>query len=199
MEELKLPDQGGAVVIGVTPNSAAAKAGLKRYDVITAVNGKKLTDAAQFPVAIAQQRPKSKVTLTIIRDAKQKTIEAVLEENPMRLTSTSRDDESIKPATGDVDLLKGVTIANLDSRTRKQRKIPAEVKGVLVTEIDSEAPASDQLQAGDVIVEVNREPVETADEVRKLAGATKGQRVMLLVWTDSDGNGFTRLVVLGGR
>lgn len=199
MEMLKLPDQGGAVVTGVTPNSAAAKAGLKRYDVITAVNGKKLTDAAQFPVAIAQQRPKSKITLTIIRDAKQKTIEAVLDENPMRLASISRDDESIKPATGDVDLLKGVTLGNLDSRIRKQRKIPAEVKGVLVTEIDSEAPASDQLQAGDVIVEVNREPVETADEVRKLAGATKGQRVMLLVWTDSDGNGFTRLVVLGGR
>jgi S1-C subfamily serine protease len=196
--ELKLPDTSGAIVTGVLKDSAAAKAGLKPYDVITAVNGKKVSDHSHLRFAIAQLRPKSKVTLTIIRDSKEKSIEAVLDESSTRLAA-SGGVESNEPAADNADVLKGVTLGELDSRIRKQRKIPADVQGVLVTRVDAEAPASDQLQAGDVIVEVNREPVATADEVRKLAGAGKGRRVMLRVWTDSDGSGFTRLIFLNGR
>lgn len=197
--ELKLPDTSGAIVTGILKNSAAAKAGIKPYDVITAVNGKKVSDHSHLRFAIAQLRPKSKVALTIIRDGKEKTVDVVLDQSTARFASSSADEDADEAAANNPDVLKGVTLGDLDARTRKQRQIPVEVQGVLVTKVDSDASASDQLQAGDVIVEVNRETVETPDEVRKLAGAARGRRVMLRVWTDSDGSGFTRLVFLGGR
>lgn len=199
VEELKLPDSNGAVVTGVLKNSAAAKAGLKPYDVITAVNGKKIADHSQLRVAIAQLRPKSKVTLTIIRDAREKTIEAVLDESKSRMASGSKEDESVESAASTEDLLKGVGLAELDSRTRKQQKIPQDVQGVLVTDVDSSAPASDRLRSGDVIVEVNRKQVSDPDEVRKMTRSAEGHRVMLRVWTDAGGSGFTRLIFLGDR
>lgn len=199
VEELKLPDSNGAVVTGVLKNSAAAKAGLKPYDVITAVNGKKIADHSQLRVAIAQLRPKTKVTLTIIRDAREKMIEAVLDENKSRMASGSSEDESVESAASSEDLLKGVGLAELDSRTRKQQKIPQEVQGVLVTDVDSSAPASDRLRSGDVIVEVNRKQVSDPDEVRKMTRSAEGHRVMLRVWTDAGGSGFTRLIFLGER
>ncbi len=197
--DLKLPDTSGAIVTGILRNSAAAKAGLKPYDVITAVNGKKVSDHLHLRFAIAQLRPKSKVTLTVIRDSKERMVEVVLDESSTSVASASGGQESNESSVANPDVLKGVTLGELDSRVRRQRKIPDDIKGVLVMEVESKAPASDQLQAGDVIVEVNREAVETVDDVRKLAGEGKGKRVMLRVWTDSDGVGFTRLVFLGGK
>jgi serine protease Do len=187
--EFKVSDDMGALVGDVTPNSPAAEAGIKEGDVIVEFNGKKVTDARQLRLAASQTPPGSKATLKVIRDGKEKTFNVKLGELPVKtLSKGGRSGSSSK-----IDLLEGVEVTDLDARTRQQFSIPENVRGALVTEVDPSSPAATAgLQAGDVIVEINRKPVTKADEAIELSQGPSGDRVLLRVW----GKGGARYVVV---
>ncbi len=192
----KLPDESGALVGEVRPDTPAADAGLENGDVIVELNGKKVSDFQHLRLMVAQTPPKTKVTLKVIRDGKAKSLTATLATLPDDLAGGPGDDQ-LERGESKVDALDGVEVADLDSRTRRQFDIPSEVRGALVTNVESDSTAAEAgLRAGDVILEINRQPVRDADDAVQLSEEAKGRRVLLRVWSNRGGLGGSRFLVV---
>jgi serine protease Do len=168
----------GALVSQVEPDSPGAKAGLKVGDVITQVNGKKVDDAGQLQVLISQQRPGTKVELGIIRDGKSQTVPVTLEELDARHGEAKPGQEHGKARWG-------LGLMELDPDAREQLQLPANMHGVVVTNVQPGSPADNAgISRGDVITEVNRKNVQSVSDVqRELGGVAEGQDALVLVWS----------------
>ncbi len=194
MEVFNLPDQNGAMVGGVTPNTPAARAGLQRGDVIREVDGKKINDRDQLRLMISQTPPDTKVTLKILRSEPgkkptEKTVSVTLGTLPDELAvQGSRPQPGQQENATTPDSLDGVDVSDLDANTRRQLNIPANVQGALVTDVDANSNAANAsptgLRQGDVILEINREAVRNADDAVRLSKKAEGKRVLLLIWRD---------------
>jgi serine protease Do len=90
-----------------------------------------------------------------------------------------------------------VEVNNLDNRTRRQLDIPARIGGALVTKVDPDSKAAEAgLREGDVIVEINREPVKDADSAIELSNKAKSNRVLLRVYSQENGVGASRYIAV---
>ncbi|HEY9510720.1 MAG TPA: DegQ family serine endoprotease [Verrucomicrobiae bacterium] len=197
-EELKLPDTSGALVTGVEPNSPASRVGLKPYDVIREVDGKKITDADQLRLMVSQMAPGAKVTLKLLRGESgrkpaEKTVSATLASLPSDSDSNDDQSSSNQSIGSDTDSLDGVEVADLDANTREEMKVPENIKGAIVTNVEPESNSAEAgLQRGDIILEIDRKPVQDADQAVKLSEDAKGKRVLLRIWRNG---GSTVLIV----
>jgi Do/DeqQ family serine protease len=161
-----LPDARGAVVTRVLPNSPAAKAGLKSEDVILEANGKLIEGFAQLRNIVGLLRVGDTVKLKVMREGKPRTLAVTI----------GKDDEAA--STGDTlnPRLAGATFAPIDDGTREADAS----RGILVQTVDPRSPAARAgLRQGDVIIGINRRPVETMEDFRQLA-AGKGQLLLHL-------------------
>jgi serine protease Do len=180
-KQFGLPDQNGALISEVMPDTPAAKAGLKEGDFIVEFNGKKVEDNRHLRLMASQTAPKTKVNLKVIRDGKEKTFSVTLDELSDKETAQGMR----KSGSSDVgeDTLDGVEVSDLDAQLRREYDIPANVRGAVVTNVDEEAPAYRAgVRAGDVILEIDRKPVRNADEAVKLSKDIK-DNVLLRVWS----------------
>lgn len=193
-KEFKLEGAGGALVAEVAPNTPASKAGLKDGDVIIELDGKPVKDSHWLRLQVSQTQPGTKIGLKIVREGERKKLDLVLKELPEQLTASRESKES----DGKVDALNGVTVADLDRATRGRFGIPAEMKGAVVIEIDQDSASAEAgLKVGDVIREINRQPVTSADEAVELSEKIKDDTVLLRVWTPSArGQGSNRYIVV---
>lgn len=178
----------GALVSQVEPDSPGAKAGLKVGDVIAAVNGRKVEGAGQLQVIISQQRPGTKVDLEILRDGKSMKIPVTLEELDAHAASASGSGPQHGKARW------GLGLQEVTPDLRDQLRLPANVKGVLVGNVQPGSPADNAgISRGDVILEVNRHSVQSVAEVQQQLGSVpQGQDALVLVWT----NGGSSFVVM---
>jgi serine protease Do len=176
----------GGVVTQVEPDSPGAKAGLQIGDVITEIDGQKVTDAGELQVMVGQKQPGSKITLKVLRDGKTITIPVTLEELGNR-AAEGRDD-SVK---GEGKMHWGIGLNNLTPEIRDQLQAPRELHGAVIEQVAPGSSADNAgLQQGDIILEVNRHKVQTASEVQQaLSSVPKGQDALLLVWSNG-GNTF---------
>ncbi len=143
-EEVGLPkDAGGTIVVNVTPDSPAAKAGLQRSDVILAVNGKPVTTIEDLHFMIGQMLPGAKVELQILRDSKPRTISLTL--------GSLVDDLN--------ELIKGVDAVKLTADLRRKMDIDPAVEGLVITNVAKDSPFAERLEKDMVIVEIDRNPV----------------------------------------
>ncbi|WP_020493981.1 Do family serine endopeptidase [Verrucomicrobium sp. 3C] len=187
----RLNEPIGALVEQVTPGGPAAQAGVKDGDVIIGFNGQKVIDPRVFRLAVSETPPGSKVILKIWRDGKEVTAQAILKERPNEPVASSGTPGGSEQGT----FLPGVEIAELNGAARQQLEIPAEVQGVVVTNVDQDSPAArpgrNQLQPGDVILQVNHRPVRAVREALEAAKSSQGD-MLLQVWS----RGMTRFVVV---
>ncbi len=178
--EFKLKDSTGALVGDVTPKSPAEKAGLRNGDIIVEFNGKKVTDSRHLKLEVARISPGESVPVKILRDGATKTLEVKVREIPGTENLAKNDDRNNKDDNG---TLNGVTVGDLDSPARQQFDLPASVKGVVITEVQPDSAAAEAgLKPGDVIQEINRQPVKTAEEAVHLTEKTDTKRTLLRVW-----------------
>jgi serine protease Do len=197
---LGLPaESSGVIVGGVQPASAAEKAGFKDGDLITEVNGKKVADPRNLQLIVAQISPGTKINVKVLRGdgkkASEKTLSAILGELPSDMFGGPSD--SAKEAPEGEDVLDGVEVTDLDSQVRRQFGIPANIRGALVTNVDPNSNAAEGLRPGDVILEINRQPVKNAEDAIRLSKGLKNDRVLLRVWSGGAGpGGITRYVVI---
>jgi serine protease Do len=184
-----LNEANGAVITQVEPDAPGAKAGLKTGDVITEVNGQKVTGAGQLQVLIGENHPGTKVNLEIIRDGKQMSVPVTLEEMGAK---TSANGSGSGEEHGKARW--GLQLQNLTPEMREELQAPSDVHGAVVTNVEPGSPADNAgLSRGFVIEEVNRHPVQSvADVQRELRSVPKGQDVMVLVWN----NGGSTFAVL---
>jgi len=192
----KLPENAaGALIAEVWPNTPAAEAGLKEGDVITEVNGKKASDSQHARLMISQNRPDSKITLTILRDGKSETVSVKLAELPSDGGATFGSTRSFK--NNERDGLDGVEVDDLSSSIRRQAGIPENVRGAYVTSVDPDSNAYEAgLRPGSVIQGINRQAVNNADEAVELSEKATGDQVLLRVWSRKGDRGGSQYMVV---
>jgi Do/DeqQ family serine protease len=172
---------GGVIVSQVTPDSAAARAGIERGDVITSLNGESVRDMNTLRNRIAEAGPGSTAQLVIVRDGKERKISAKLDElDATRLARGGRDDEG-SPEAADGTAL-GITVSPLTPEAASRFQLPRDAKGVLVQEVDPNGRAAEAgIRAGDIIEEVNRQPVKSVDDLRAAVKRSADRPTLLLV------------------
>jgi serine protease Do len=182
-KSFNLPSQNGALVGNVFTNTPAEKAGIKAGDVITEINGKAITDKGSLQLAVSECLPGHPVTLKLFRDGHEKLITVTLAELPASLAQGRNDRDDANPGKSTVDALDGVTVQDLNRGIRQQLEVPDEIRGALVTGVDQESNSAEAgLQRGDVIVEINRQPLAGADDAVKLGRQAKGDQILLKIW-----------------
>jgi serine protease Do len=188
-QQFDLPDENGAMVTEVMPNTSAAKAGLQSGDVIRELNGKKITDRDQLRLRVSQMAPGTKVNLRVLRSEPgrkpvERNITATLGSLPSDLASNRGDRSEPDQNTDSAqDSLDGVEVTDLDAQTRSQIKLPANRNGALVSNVQPDSTSADAgLRPGDVILEINRQPVRNANDAVELSKTAKGERTLLRIW-----------------
>jgi len=187
-----LKDASGAIISQVTPDSPAAHAGLQHGDVITELNGHKVEDSGALQIAVSQEAPGQTIQLGIIRNGTPMQISVKVGEyhKPGVELADNSGGASGQGNTGKL----GLAVDDLDQDARQQLQVPADVKGAAIANVRPGSPADDAgLQPGDVVVEVNRKPVTSAEQfVSALHATPAGKDILLLVW--SKGNDSYRVV-----
>ena len=199
-KEFKLADNTGALVGEVTKDSPAEKAGLKEGDVIIEFNGRKVTDSRHLRLMVSQTAPGTKATLKVFRDGEEQTRTAKLGELPAEgLAKAGGGGGRSWGGSGKGDALRGTEVADLDARTRRQFDIPSTVRGAVITAVEPDSAAAEAgLRPGDVIVEINRRHVTSADDALEFNSQNKGDRLLLRVWRDG-GSRFAVIDVAKSR
>lgn len=168
---LGLGDRHGAIVSQVTPGTPADKAGLKPYDVIIAVDGSPIDGAADLRNTISLKGANVSVALDVLRDGRPTQLRATLEE----LEDKGKAGRAEAPDS-EVSLLRGVTVAPLNDAIRQQLGAEPGISGVVVTAVTPGCDAAVAgMQPGDVILEVDRKPVDGIEPLKKaLSGKERG-------------------------
>lgn len=170
-------DTKGSLVGDVTAGSPAARAGLQKGDIILEVNGQPVLDANQLRLKIGVISPNQTVKLKVLRNGKPMEIPVQLGEFPSKEERASNDSE--QPDS----LLQGVTVQDLTPDAAAQLKLAPQTKGVVVEQVSPASHAAEAgLQPGDVIQEVNHQPVKNVAEFKRaIDTASKDKPILLLV------------------
>jgi len=181
---LQLPaDSGGALIAGVEPDAPAAKAGLKAGDIVTAVDGKKVTNPRELALDVANVKPGDTAKLDVIQDGNAKTINVALGDMPNDQTA-DRGAAGEHQARGKV----GVALTAITPDIRNQLQLPESTKGAVVANVQPGSPAEAAgLKPGDVITGVGTQAVASPAEAVKAIGAaskSKDQALALRVMRD---------------
>ncbi len=170
----------GALIGDVTPGSPADNAGLKQGDIVTELNGQAVPDRDQLRFRIGTMDPGTKVNLKVLRNGNPMNVSITLGNFPENEEQASNSNSnSGQPSSG----LSGVSVQALTPEIARSLKIAPQTRGVAVSSVSQSSAAFEAgLQEGDVIMEVNRQPVSTVGEFDRAVSATpKGSPVLLLV------------------
>ncbi len=177
--EFKIKGNHGALVGEVMPNSPADKAGLKSGDVIVEFNNKPVIDSPRLRLEVSRMAPGQKVPLVVERDGSSQTFDVKLGALPGEKEVAQNDQPS-----NDTDTLQGVGVEDITAQARQQFNIPENIKGAVVVDVDSNCAAYDKgVRAGDVIQEINRHSVKTAQDAVQLTQHPKDRMTLLRLWS----------------
>lgn len=176
-----IKNQKGVLVTQVFPDNPAEKAGIKTKDVIVAVDGKPVSTGRELSAAVAGLPVGKEVPVKLIRDGKALSVKVQIAER--------KDAEAAAPETGPDSADLGIRATDLTPETARRFGIDEGEKGALVAEIQPGSRAEQAgLRQGDIVKEVNRNPVQTAAELRTQLGKVKsGDTVPLLVKRGASG------------
>lgn len=179
---LDLKDLSGVLVSDVQKGSAAEKAGVKRGDIITAINGEKIEDSNVFRNKVAGSAPGTDITLSIVRDGQHQDLTAKLDEfdaNAASKTQSGDDNGDASPEKESGKL--GLSLQPVTPQIAHQLNLSS-TDGLVITELDPTGPAAEAgLARGDVILEINRQAVTSVDEVKTVLEKADSRPVLLLI------------------
>ncbi len=186
----QLPNRDGALVADVADDGPADKAGFANGDVIVEVDGRPVTDPRHLRLHVAQVKPGAEMPVTVLRDGKRETLTVTVGD---LADSGVAERDGRRPARGGGSL--GLGLGEVDDGARDQFDIPAKVDGALVSQVRPGSPAAEAgLSAGDVITQVDREKIRSAEQCAELLRARKDADVILRVWSKTG----SRYVVIEG-
>jgi serine protease Do len=148
--------------------------------VVTGVNGQTVDTGSDLQVAVSEVAPGTKIQLDVERNGHSEKVEVTVGEyHKEQEVAAASSDES-----GHAKL--GIAISDLTPEIRQQLNLPSQVEGVAVAQVQPASPAEDAgLTGGDVILEVNRQPVKSADQFRSdVQNSPAGKDMLLLVWAN---------------
>ncbi len=188
-QSLKLGTARGALVQDLAPGSPAERAGIKAYDLITALNGRAIGANDELIRRVAAMAPGASVRLDLVRDGHPMAVTVKLSERPGRTTDVpdgSPEQPSSNAPAGDPI---GVAVRDLGRDEVTRLRLPRSVHGVVISRVEPLGPGFDaRLERGQVILEVNRQPVTSAGDFdRLMASAHAGDVLTLYLYLpDSD-------------
>ena len=176
---MDLKEARGVIVSQVQPNSAAERAGIRRGDVITALNGEPANDSNSLRNIVASTAPGTEVTLTILRDGGEQQLRATLGELPAAKQPSNSPDNNGN-TSGDEQL--GLSVQPLTPRAAAQLNLPSGTQGLVVTSVDPLGRgAAAGIREGDVIEQINQKPVRSVTDVRNELQRAGANPVLLLI------------------
>jgi serine protease Do len=183
LAEFGLRERRGALVQSVTPGQPAAKAGMEPGDVIIEFNGKPIRKRDELVSAVVATRPGTTVPVKVLHDKQERTLNLTVEELDLeqeRGRQSRRND--VSPGDEETHGF-GLTLSQLTADVARRLRLPADVDGVLVSDVDPTSTAARAgISRGDVILQVNRRPVSTPQEAsRALDAVPSGGTAFLLL------------------
>jgi Do/DeqQ family serine protease len=162
---LNLPAARGAIVSAVTPGGPADRAGIKRGDVIVSVNNQPIADNNVLRNHVASLGPNSNASVTVIRNGREQKVQVTLAELPDRRRPDSEESSSNGNDPGVSNSRFGLRLQPLTPEAASRNGLEATDQGLLVTQVDpAGAAATAGIRQGDLIQEVNRQPVRNIAE-----------------------------------
>jgi len=179
----------GVLIGDVTKDSPASNAGLQSGDIIVELNGKPVQRAGAFRNHVAMFAPKTEVNLTVLRSGNRKTISVKLGELPTQEELAKNG----APHEESLDNL-GLAVQNLTPELAERLGYSDQDKGVVVSRVARESLAAlSGMRPGVLILEVNRQPVDTVEAFKKALDSSRQQGVVLLLVKDQAGSRFITL------
>ena len=181
--EFGLKERRGALVQSVNAGGPAAKGGLEPGDVIVEFNGKPIRRRDELVSSVVATKPGTTVPLKVLRDKQERTLNIIVDE--LELEGESRRARREDPADPGDEQSEGfgLTLSQLTSETARRLRLPSDVEGVLVSDVDpSGSAARAGISRGDVILQVNRRAVGTPQEAsRALDAVPSGGTAFILL------------------
>ncbi len=190
-------EEDGVMVDEVVPGSPASEAHLLKGDVIRKFNGHEVKNFLQLRTYVSQVELNKKVELDLVRAGKPMKVTAQIKEQPVNYQA-SRGSPSLNPSQPEPDDqdqsspqlptnrsggagegLAGLSVSDLTPQLAQQLDLPNGVRGVVVTRVDP-AMGSADLQKGDVIEEVNQQPVPSVADFKKVTAAMDPNQAQVL-------------------
>lgn len=184
-QAFNLPDTSGALVTRVEPNSPAAKAGLRRGDVIVRYHGMNVRDPAELRLYVSETSASTEIPIIFYRDGHSLTVKAQITEQAEQGARTEEGSRWQTVRTGELgNAFAGLQIVNLDEGLRAQLGLQARAAGVYVVDVEEGAPSLDLLQPGDVIEEIRKvgkpsEKVRNTGDLLRIAAEEHGKDPVL--------------------
>ena len=176
---LNLPAARGAIVTSVQVGGPAEKAGLKRGDVITAINKQPVTDNNSLRNLVASMAPGTNVDVTVLRNGRDQNLQVALAELPER--ERPETEESSSSGSTGTDKF-GLTLQPLTAEMASRYGLDADDQGVLVTKVDAASNAANSgIRQGDLIQEVNRQQVKTVAEFNAAIQQSGARPALVLI------------------
>jgi serine protease Do len=184
LDEFGLKERRGALVGQVTRGQPAQKAGIEPGDIILEFNGKPVRNTNELVNTVVQTKPGTTVPVKVLRDKQERTFNVTVDELDLdnegararttRETTTEPDEEEAEKF--------GITVSQLTPEAAQRLRVPSDVQGVLVSEVEQGSPAFRAgLAQGDVITRINRQVVRTPQEAgRVLAAVPSGSTAFIL-------------------
>ncbi len=182
---LKLASDRGAMVQDVSAGTPAERAGLRPYDVIVGVDGQPVKSDEELIRAVASRMPGALAQLSVWRDGTVRQMPVKLTERPLaQPTRASRVRSDLQPADEPRGGPLGVIAQTLDASASRRLGVPAQITGVLITDLDATGAGREaRLRRGQIVMEVNRRPVLTTDAFKAATGNLKsGDPVVLMLY-----------------
>ncbi len=171
--QFKLKDDKGILVGDVVEDGPAYNAGIQRGDVIIEFHGKKVEDVTGLRNMVAGTSPGERVNILVVREGKQKSIEVKIEE--------MSEDEMGTLATAAENRLRGIHVQDITAQMKQSLNIPKRLTGVVVTDIEDDSPSGGVLKRGDLILEINRQPVRNTKDYEAVVTKIKTDDTVLLL------------------
>ena len=184
-ESMGLPDEKGALVAQVSPDSPASKAGIKAGDVILKFDGKELSEMRKLPRIVAETPIGKKVEMEVWRGGHHETLQVAVGELKEEAAEASTKGEPKQPSqpTGVAIANTGMSVAAISPQLREHFGIDEQSQGGVVVDVNADGPAAEKgLKPGDVIIDASQQQVHTPPELIKIfdKARSSGQRTVLL-------------------
>ena len=175
-KQFGLNETKGALVSEVIADSPAAAAGIKSGDVIVSYDGKSVDSPAILRNMVAQTPVGKTAKVEVLRENKRQSFNIKIAEQPKEIAQAGVEGETQGESehAGDKSALTGVEVRNLTPDIARQLGLPAATKGVVVTGVSPDSSAASAgVEPGDVILEVNRQPVRSVADLKRITGKLK--------------------------
>lgn len=182
-EQFGLKNTKGVLINDVKRGGAAEKAGVKRDDVIIAINGETIDDTNVLRNKVAGTQPGTEIKLKVVRDGQEQELSVVLDElNPENAKTAQPNENDRGTQTPNEGGKLGLSLQPVTPSIARQLELPEGNGGVVVTDVDQNgAAAKVGVARGDVILTINRQAVGSLDEVQAALSKSGDRPILLLI------------------